>query len=54
MSANSKLQSAVHLALGLSAGAFALSLAPNAMAQNTQDEDAEWRRGHNLMDVAAW
>jgi iron complex outermembrane receptor protein len=41
MSANSKLQSAVHLALGLSAGAFALSLAPNALAQNTQDEDAD-------------
>jgi outer membrane receptor protein involved in Fe transport len=41
MSANSKLQSAVHLALGLGVGAFALSLAPNALAQNTQDEDAD-------------
>jgi outer membrane receptor protein involved in Fe transport len=43
MSANSKLQSAVHLALGLSAGAFALALAPSAMAQgaNSQDEDAD-------------
>ena len=33
----------MHLALGLSAGAFTLALAPSAMAQgaNTQDEDAD-------------
>ena len=43
MSAKSKLQSAVNLALGMSAGAFALSVAPSALAQDAsnQEQDAD-------------
>jgi len=41
MSTNTKLQTAIHLALGLSAGAMALSFATNAVAQDAQDEMGE-------------
>ena len=35
MSTNKKLQSAIHLALGLSAGVLAVSAVPNVFAQGT-------------------
>jgi iron complex outermembrane receptor protein len=43
MSTNSKLQSAIHLALGISAGVLAVSVVPNVFAQgiDAQDADAE-------------
>ncbi|MCH8058011.1 MAG: hypothetical protein IIB78_09095, partial [Proteobacteria bacterium] len=46
MSTNSKLksgklQSAIHLALGLGAGALALSVVPNVFAQESAEQDDE-------------
>jgi iron complex outermembrane receptor protein len=40
MSQNTKLQTAVHLALGMGASAMALSFASNVMAQSSDDADA--------------
>jgi iron complex outermembrane receptor protein len=40
MPTNIKLQTAIHLALGLGAGAMALSFAPDVVAQDAQDDDA--------------
>ncbi|MDH3746758.1 MAG: TonB-dependent receptor [Gammaproteobacteria bacterium] len=41
MNTNSKLQSAVRLALGMSAGALAVSVAPSALAQDVGADDVE-------------
>lgn len=41
MSTNSKLQSAIHLALGLSAGALAVTVVPSVFAQGMADQDDE-------------
>ena len=41
MSTNSKLQSAIHLALGLSAGVLAVSAVPNVFAQGIDAQDAD-------------
>ena len=41
MSTNSKLQSAIHLALGLSAGVLAVSVVPNVFAQGIDAQDAD-------------
>jgi len=41
MSTNSKLQSAIHLALGLSAGVLAVSTVPNVFAQGIDAQDAD-------------
>lgn len=41
MSTNRKLQSAIHLALGLGAGALALSAVPSVFAQDAADQDDE-------------
>ena len=41
MSTNSKLQSAIHLALGLSAGVLAVSAVPNVFAQANEAQDAD-------------
>ena len=41
MSTNSKLQTAIHLALGLSAGALAASYAPLAVAQDQDAQDVD-------------
>ncbi len=41
MSTNTKLQSAIHLALGLSAGVLAVSAVPNVFAQGIDAQDAD-------------
>ncbi len=41
MSTNSKLQSAIHLALGISAGVLAVSVVPNVFAQGIDAQDAD-------------
>ncbi len=41
MSTNSKLQSAIHLALGISAGVLAVSAVPNVFAQGIVAQDAD-------------
>jgi len=41
MSTNSKLQSAIHLALGLSVGVLAVSAVPNVFAQGIDAQDAD-------------
>jgi outer membrane receptor protein involved in Fe transport len=41
MSTNRKLQSAIHLALGLSAGVLAVSVVPNVFAQGIDAQDAD-------------
>ena len=40
MSSNNKLQTAIHLALGLSAGVFALSAVPDVFAQDAEEDMA--------------